>query len=393
MSEEDHKPETNGHGAPARHKALHRVDHHPASHPTAAGHKAPAATEDHKDDRVAISIPRKRLMVAAAALGGAALLLLGVLYWLHARRFEDTDDAFVDGNQSQVASQVSGRIDAILIADNQHVASGDPLLTIDPRDYQVRLAQSRAATVNAEAEARQARADLALQQADLQEKMAQVRVAEADLLKAEQDLARYRGIDPAAVTRLQLNQVEATDKSAAAKLDSARQSVVGAEAQLKSQQAKIEAADASVVKASADVLNAELQLSYTRIVAPQAGRVTRRSVNLGNYVTPGQALLAIVPDDVWVTANFKETQLNFMKPGEPVEIRVDAFPKARLRAHVDSFQHGTGSVFSSIPAENATGNYVKVVQRIPVKIVFDNDDWRGVGLAQGMSVTPVVQVR
>jgi len=393
MSEDGHKPETNGHGAPTRHKALHRVDHSPAPHATAAGHKAPAAKDDHKEEHVAISIPRKRLIVGIAVLGGAALLLLCVLYWLHARRFEDTDDAFVDGNQSQVATQVSGRIDAILIADNQHVAAGDALLTIDPRDYQVKLAQTRAAAINAAAQARQARADLVLQQADLDEDVAQVRVAQADLLKAQQDLARYRGIDPAAVTKLQLDMVEATAKSAAAKLDSARQAVAGGEAQLKSQQAKIDAADASVLEAEADVRNAELQLSYTRIVAPQAGRVTRRSVNLGNYVTPGQALLAIVPDDVWVTANFKETQLDFMKPGQPVQIRVDAFPKARLRAHVDSFQRGTGSVFSSIPAENATGNYVKVVQRIPVKIVFDGDDWRGVGLAQGMSVTPVVKVR
>ena len=203
-------------------------------------------------------------------------------------------------------------------------------------------------------------------------------MSEADLQQAQQDLARYRGVNPAAITHQQLDQSNATAKSDAAKLDSARQAVLGAAAQVKAQQAKIDAARASKTQAEADLRNADLQLGYTIITAPRAGRVTKRSVNLGNYVTPGQALLAIVPDQMWVTANFKETQLTLMRVGQPVELHVDAFPDHPLHGTVESLQRGTGAVFSSLPAENATGNYVKVVQRVPVKIVFDGDDWRNV---------------
>ena len=136
-----------------------------------------------------------------------------------------------------------------------------------------------------------------------------------------------------------------------------------------------------------------MQLSYTHIVAPQAGRITQRSVNVGNYVTAGQALLAVVPDQLWVTANFKETQLTHMRAGQPVTVTVDAFPDHALAAYVESVQRGTGSFFSVLPAENATGNYVKVVQRVPVKIVFDGDAWHGLPLAPGMSVVPQITIR
>jgi membrane fusion protein (multidrug efflux system) len=220
-----------------------------------------------------------------------------------------------------------------------------------------------------------------------------VQVAQADLTQARQDLERFSGTDPAAITRQQLEQSQATTKSSLARLDSAKQAVRAAEAQVASQKTKIEAAQASVRQNQADVDNAKLQLSYTEVLAPQAGRVTRRTVNLGNYVTPGQALVAVVPDDMWVTANFKETQLIHMKVGQPVDVTVDAYPDTVLHAHVQSLQRGTGSVFSSLPAENATGNYVKVVQRLPVKIVFDGEDWRHLSLAPGLSVSPRVTVR
>jgi membrane fusion protein (multidrug efflux system) len=323
----------------------------------------------------------------------AAAVTAGVLYWLHARQFETTDDAFIDSNQSQVSTQISGRVDALLVKDNQHVDAGQVLFTLDPRDFQVKLDQSRAAAANSAALAAQARADLEMQRANLEQQRAQVRVAEADSEQAQQNLARYRGISKAAFAQQDLDQTSATARGAAAKLDSARHAVAGVEAQLLSQQAKIDASDASAREAEADVRNADLQLGYTKIIAPTAGTVTRRTVNLGNYVTPGQALLAIVPDELWVTANFKETQLNLIRVGQPVEITVDAFPDQVLHGHVDSFQRGAGSVFSSLPAENATGNYVKIVQRIPVKIVFDGDDWRRLPLAPGLSVDPRVTVR
>jgi membrane fusion protein (multidrug efflux system) len=336
---------------------------------------------------------RKLLVGGVVAIAAAAVIGLGVFYWLDARRFETTDDAFIDGNQSQVSAEIAGRVDGLLVKDNQHVDAGQALFTLDSRDLQVKLDQSRAAAANAQAMAAQARADLAQLRANLEQQRAQVRVSEADFEQAEKDLARYRGISHAAFAQQDLDQSSAGAKSAAAKLDSARQAVIAGEAQLVSQQARIDAADASARQAAASVRDAELQLGYARVVAPVAGKVTRRTVNVGNYVTPGQALLAIVPDDLWVTANFKETQLGLMREGQPVEITVDAFPGHALHGHVDSFQRGTGSVFSSLPAENATGNYVKVIQRIPVKIVFDGNDWRDLPLAPGLSVSPSVKVR
>jgi membrane fusion protein (multidrug efflux system) len=336
---------------------------------------------------------RKRLN---AIIGGAVLLVCvaaGVAYWLHGRHYESTDDAFIDSNQSQIASQVSGRVVELLVADNQHVEKNQPLLRIDRRDFEVKLEQAEAQEANALAQVAQARADLLYQMANLAQQAAQVRVAQADLIQAQQDLARFTGTDPAAITRQQLEQSQATTKSALARLDSAKQAVQAGEAQVASQKTKIDAAQASVRQNHADVDNAKLQLSYTEVLAPQAGKVTRRTVNLGNYVTPGQALVAVVPDEMWVTANFKETQLVHMNVGQPVDVTVDAYPDQVLHAHVQSLQRGTGSVFSSLPAENATGNYVKVVQRLPVKIVFDGDDWRRLPLAPGLSVSPRVTVR
>ncbi|KQR78714.1 hypothetical protein ASG35_10000 [Burkholderia sp. Leaf177] len=340
-----------------------------------------------------MSPARKRMNVV---IGGVVLLVCvaaGVAYWLHSRHYESTDDAFIDSNQSQIASQVSGRVIELLVSDNQHVEKDQPLLRIDRRDYEVKLEQAEAQEANAIAQVAQARADLLYQTASLAQQTAQVRVAEADLTQAKQDLARYTGTDPAAITRQQLEQSQATTKSAFARLDSAKQAVQAGEAQVASQKTKIDAALASVRQNHADVDNARLQLSYTEVLAPQAGKVTRRTVNLGNYVTPGQALVAVVPDEMWVTANFKETQLVHMNVGQAVDVTVDAYPDQVLHAHVQSLQRGTGSVFSSLPAENATGNYVKVVQRLPVKIVFDGDDWRHLPLAPGLSVSPRVTVR
>ncbi len=344
-------------------------------------------------DKAPVSPERKRLNMLLGATLLTMVVVAGVLYWLHSRHYESTDDAFIDSNQSQIASQIDGRVIELLVADNQHVEKGQSILRIDPRDYQVKLEQSEAQEANAIAQVAQARADLIVQIANLAQQQAQVRVAEADLVQAKQDLARFLGTDPAAITRQQLEQSQATAKSSLAKVDSANQAVEAGQAQIVSQRTKIDAAEASVHQVHADVDNAKLQLSYTEVVAPQAGKITRRTVNLGNYVTPGQALVAVVPDEMWVTANFKETQLVHMKVGQPVDVVVDAYPDKVLHAHIESLQRGTGSVFSSLPAENATGNYVKVVQRLPVKIVFDGNDWRDLPLAPGLSVSPRVTVQ
>jgi membrane fusion protein, multidrug efflux system len=246
---------------------------------------------------------------------------------------------------------------------------------------------------NAAALLQQTRAQLAVQQANLDQTRANVRVAEADMMQAQKDYDRFTSIDPHAVSRQQVDNATATFRSAQAKLDAARQVVGGAEAQLQAGAAQVEAAQTQVKEADANVAAAELQLSYCTIVAPVAGRIGHRTVSVGNYVNPGQALFAIMQDDMWVTANFKETQLAAMHPGQPVDIDIDAIPSVTFHGHVDSFQPGTGSEFSVLPAENATGNYVKIVQRLPVKIVFDDDRLKDYRISPGLSVVPTVRVR
>lgn len=351
--------------------------------------------EGKKDQKPPMSRGRKIIFGFTGVLLLATLVTAGVLYWLHSRHFETTDDAFIDGNISQVSARIAGRVTRIAFQDNQEVKAGQVLVELDPRDYQVKLDQVISQRAQAQAQAGQARAQLGLQQANLDQAQANVRVTEADLGQAQADLARYRAIDPKAITRQQLDNQAASTKSAAAKLDANRQAVSGARAQIEAQRAAVAAQDAAVVQAGVAVHNAELQLSYSTIIAPADGQVTRRTVELGNYVNPGQALLAVVQDAMWVTANFKETQLATMKEGQYVRVRVDACPDVDLDAKVNSFQGGSGQIFSSLPAENATGNFVKVVQRLPVRILFDDpikarDRCR---MAPGMSVAPRVTVR
>ena len=341
--------------------------------------------------------PKKRRLLPFLIFGAilVAGAVGGTLYWMHARNFASTDDAFIDGNISIISPRVAGVLTAVNTDDNAFVHTGDVLVQIDPRDYQVKLDQARAQQGNAAAQLEQAQAQQAVQQANYDQSGANVRVAEADLFQADQDARRFRAINPQAITRQQLDNASAAQRSAQAKLDAQRQAVAGAAAQVKASQAQVDAAAASLKEAEVQTRNAELQLSYTRVVAPVDGRITKRSAMVGNYVSAGTPLLSLVPRDVWVTANFKETQLEGMRPGQPVDISLDAFPSTVFHGHVDSFQSGTGSAFSTLPAENATGNYVKVVQRVPVKIVFDNLDAATDGrlLAPGMSVVPSVRLR
>jgi membrane fusion protein, multidrug efflux system len=340
--------------------------------------------------------PGRLRRVLGITIGGIVLIALivgGTLYWLNARHFETTDDAFVDAYTTQMASRVAGQATKLMFADNQHVAAGQTLMLIDPRDYQARLDQAKAQQVSAEATLQQAQAQVFVQQANVDQANANVRVSEADLLQAKQDNDRFQAINPRAVTRQQIDAATASFHSTQAKLDSSRQMVGGAQAQVRAAQAQVLAAQASVKQAEANTQAAELQISYCTIVAPVAGIVTHRNVSAGNYVNPGQALFALVQDDRWVTANFKETQLASIRPGQDVDLSIDAIPSMTFHGKVDSFQAGTGTAFSTLPAENATGNYVKIVQRLPVKIVFDDSRLKDFPLAPGMSVTPAVRVR
>ncbi len=322
-----------------------------------------------------------------------ALVAGGTVYWLNARHFVTTDDASIDAYMTQVAPRVSGQVTRLLFADNQHVTAGQILLVIDPSDYQAKLDQARAQEASADATLQQARAQVLVQQAAVDQAAANVRVSEADLLQAKQDYGRFQAINPGAVTRQQIEAATATFHSAQAKLDASRQTVGGAQAQVQAAQAQVQAAEASLKQAQANTHAAELQLSYCTIAAPVAGMVTHRTVNTGNYVNPGQALFALVQDDRWVTANFKETQLPGIRPGQDVDLSIDAVPSVTFHGKVDSFQGGTGTAFSVLPAENATGNYVKIVQRLPVKIIFDDPRISDYVLSPGMSVIPSVRVR
>ena len=390
---------------PARSLDRDRPPRPPAARPA---RRAPAEEDKHAPDGDAEAaqdggedapgkapVPRwkKLLYWAVGLLILLALTVAGVLYWLHARHFESTDDAFIDGYISQVSAQVPGRVVRIAFSDNQQVKAGQLLVELDPRDYQVRLDQAVAQRAQAAAQADQARAQVGLQQANADQAAANVRVTEADLQQAQTDLARYRSIDPKAVTKQQLDTSSSTVRSAQARLDANRQAAAAARAQVEAQRAAVAAADANVKQADVAVENAKLQLSYARVVAPTDGQATKRTVDLGNYANAGQSLLAVVSPRLWVTANFKETQLALMRPGQPVRVRVDACPGMDMAARVESFQAGSGSVFSSLPAENATGNYVKVVQRVPVRIVFGQQDLSRCRMAPGMSVTPRVTVR
>lgn len=343
-----------------------------------------------------VDAPPKRGKATAFVLLGlffAAAAAAGAYFYVQGMGIEATDDAFVDGHVSQVSPQVAGRVVALLVADNQLVAAGQEVLRLDPQPFAVKLDQARASYAQAEAQLAQARATLAIRRTDLGQAQANQHVAEADLFQAQSDLTRYRAINPRAITKQQLDNATATQRSASARVEVARQAEAGMRAQIVAAQASIDAAQAAVQAAAATMADAKLQLSYTHVLAPAAGQVTRRTVELGNYITPGQALLAVVQKPLWVTANFKETQLARMRPGQAVALYIDAFPAARLTGHVDSFQAGTGAQFSAIPVENATGNYVKVVQRLPVKILFDGDAASRLALAPGMSVTPRVTVR
>jgi membrane fusion protein (multidrug efflux system) len=290
-----------------------------------------------------------------------------LIWWLNARQFEDTDDAFIDTHILHVAPQIAGQVIAIHVTDNQLVHKGDVLAELNPQDVQARLDQVQAQGAQAETQYQQA---LASQTGVL-----------AQAKNAADDLARYHALqqaNPQAVAQQQVDQALATDRNARAQVAAAAAQVEGARAQIKTLQAQI--------------ATAQINLSYTRITAPEDGHVTQKSVALGNYIVPGQDLMTIVPLQLWVTANFKETQLDLMRPGQPVTVAVDACGDADVRGHVDSIQRGAGQAFGILPPQNATGNYVKVVQRVPVKIMLDRVP-PYCTLGPGMSVEPTVKVR
>ncbi|WP_109110138.1 HlyD family secretion protein [Azospirillum sp. TSO35-2] len=324
----------------------------------------------------------------------ALLAVAGYVYWLrNIHPYESTDDAFIDSRQFSVAPKIAGYVTEVAVGDNQHVQAGDVLFRIDPRDYRTAEAQAQAQIDSAEAAITGIDAQIAAQRAQIDQAQAEVTQAQAAVTFAKEDAARYRDLQSrGAGTVQQAQQSTANLQEQQAKLTSANAAVIAAERQVGALQAQRTSATADLARAKAQLAQAQLNLSYTTVTAAQPGRVAQLTGAVGQYAQAGQSLAIFVPDDTWVTANFKETQITDMRPGQPVDIRIDAYPRHKITGRIDSVQPGSGTAFSLLPAENATGNYVKVVQRIPVKITVDQ--WpQDVTIGPGMSVVPTVTVR
>lgn len=386
---------------------------------------------------------RKRTLLIGLA---ACLVVAGFGYALYARGKVATDDAFVDGRVHPITPRVAGYVNAVPVEDNQLVKTGEVLVVLDPTDYEVALAQARADLAAAESQLTalelgvplqlsqtsskviSAQAQLESEQRSLEQavKERDAAVQEADQIKTQLDqdkldharISQLRHKD--AVSQSDLDSIENKRRGHEAQLRAAQAKAEGAGRRLESiaadtkrlrseiilaqtgqEQADIQDKEANAQRAKVDlarekVRQAELNLSYTRIVSPVAGHVTKKQIESGRLVAAGQALMTVVPldaTDLWVTANYKETQLRDVHPGQKVTLEVDTYPGREITGSVESIMAGTGSVFSLFPTENASGNYVKIVQRIPVKIVFDKGNGELPKLRLGMSVVPTIHTR
>ncbi len=384
--------------------------------------------------------PRFRL---AMIVGAIVLIVVGFFLWRYLNSYEATDDAQVDGHLNPISARVAGHVVKVLVNDNQYVEAGTALAEIDPRDYQVAVARAKAAyqdalaaaestqvnvpitSVNtgsqlsaAQAELEGARAGVDVARQQLEAARAQLEQAIANDIKAQNDVGRYKQlVDKQEISHQQYDQAVAAARSSAASVAAARASVSAAERQVTQAQAKrdsseanlrsaqtapqqmtsirarAESAQAQAQQKKAELDQANLNLQYARIVAPVSGIISNRTVEVGQNVQVGQELMKIINlDDIWVTANFKETQLRQMHPGQAVTILADAYGR-KYKGHVESIAGASGALFSLLPPENATGNYVKVVQRIPVKITFDPGETKEHLLRPGMSLEPKVWLR
>lgn len=351
-----------------------------------------------KDSEQARKRPGKKPIIILVIVV-VIMLLVGLWFWFTTRNIESTDDAFTEGNAATIAPKASGYVVKLLVGDNQRVKQGDVLVEIDPRDYLAQRDQAKAQLGLAQAQLHQAEAQLALSRvqypAQRDQALADQAKAQANLLNAQSDYRRQRGVDPRATSQRNIDTAAAQLRSAEAQFQSAKAQVEVASQvalQIRQQQTNVEARQQQVAQAQAQLNTAELNLSYTQVRAPYDGFITKRNVQVGTLVQAGSALFSLVSPEIWITANFKESQLTRMNPGDKVEIGVDAWPDMKLEGHVDSVQMGSGSRFSTFPAENATGNYVKIVQRVPVKIVIDKGLDPNRPLPLGLSVEPKVTV-
>jgi len=337
-----------------------------------AGLAEPETVEFHPPVTRPVRRPRRQrwLWGVGAAVVFAAVVVGGWQWWLHARCWVETDNATVSGEIHQVSTRVAGTVSEVLVQENQTVTAGEVLARLDRQDFAVVCEQAQAAQAQADAQVVQAGAQVALAAATLQH-------AQLGFDRADRLLHQSAG----AISQQEFDDAKATLDAAKASLNAARAAEVAARAQLR--------------VAAANVHQSELQQSYTQITAPSAGRIGRKNIEVGNRVQPGQALLALVDPEIWVTANFKETQLAHMRPGQPVELAFDAFPARAFTGVVESLSPASGAKFALLPPDNATGNFTKIVQRVPVRVTLNlrpDDEFAG-RIVPGMSALVRVRIR
>lgn len=326
--------------------------------------------EQVKEESNEKKVTKRRLLIV-----GLVLVAIFVAFFVHnALKYQSTDDAYVETTTVQVAPRVSGQIIEVHIDDNQRVKKGDLVAVIDPADYEIKLEQAQAKYEKALLEQKYA--------------VSARDAANSEIAAAKADLERYKNLyKGGAVSKQMLDNAQTKYDNAVARQTSAEQAVMSKTGGLK-------VADANIKELKAQRDQAKLNLSYTKIYAPQDGTVSSRRVEEGMYVNVGSPLFTIVPDDIWVVANFKENQLRHMKVGQVVEIKVDTYPDKKFKGKIDSIQRSSGAKSSMFPPENAVGSFVKIVQRIPVKIVFDEEIDKDVyNIVPGMSVVPKVKVK
>ncbi len=333
------------------------------------------------------------VILIVIVIGGIIFGIKELIYYAH---YEVTDDAQVDGDISPVVARVSGYVEAIRFKDNQHVDRGDTLVILDDKDYRIQLEQAKAALAAAQSSVGVSASNVNAVRANVPPAQANIEAAEAQVWKITQTYNRYKNLlQGHAITQAQFDEIKAEKEAAEAQLAAAKKQVAAIHEQVASSRKQVKATSAQIAVKQAAVDFAKLQLSYTVITAPVSGQVSKRNIQVGQLVGQGQQMFAIVNDSsIYVTANFKETQLNDMRIGQPVDIEVDAYPKKDFHGYVASFSGATGAKFSLLPPNNATGNFVKVVQRVPVRINFDSipREWNR-RLIPGMSVEATVRVK
>jgi membrane fusion protein, multidrug efflux system len=360
----------------------------------ASSRQAPPPGASHREAGAPAPIkPRSnRRSLIALALAAVALVALGLYFYLPGFYEVSTDDAYIDAHVVSVMPKVAAYVSALHVDDNSKVSKGELLVELDPRDFQVAVDSAAADLESAEANGANIEAQLREQQAVIAQSEAAISGDRVTLKFAQEQLRRFGSLaklGASTTERWQQAQSDLGERQAALQRDLAGLDTVRAHVSVLDTQAQ--QAKAEIDRQRAMLAQARLNLSYTKIYAVEAGTIANKSVEVGNFVQPGQVLFSTVPDKLYITANYKETQLTHVRPGQRVTIRVDAFPELWLHGRVDSLQRGTGSQFALLPPENATGNFVKVVQRVPVKIVFDDPGVALRSISPGMSVETTVE--